>query len=200
MASSDNGFDYTVIVSGLPRSGTSMMMQMLHAGGMEVLSDGQRAADEDNPKGYFEFEAVKKTREDPSWLAGSEGKAVKMVYKLLYDLPLTGRKYKVIFMRRETAEVIRSQNIMLQRHGKDAGGLDPAKLEEIFRAQIAQVIEWLDGQPAFEYLVMDYNLMLQDPEPHLARLNHFLGMQLETCAMRQVVDPKLYRNRQKSGS
>src|SRR5574337_153211 len=102
--------DVITIVSGLPRSGTSMMMQMLHRGGIPAVTDEIRSADEDNPKGYYEFEPVKKTKEDASWLARAGGKVVKMVYRLLYDLP-GDYAYHVVFMRRNLREVIASQNV-----------------------------------------------------------------------------------------
>src|SRR5690349_24095288 len=108
--------EYLRIVSGLPRSGTSMMMRMLELGGLPVLTDKQRVADDDNPNGYYEFEAVKQTAEDDSWLEGSEGSAVKMVYRLLYHLP-EGRSYRVLFRRRNLDEVLASQQVMLYRHG-----------------------------------------------------------------------------------
>ena len=95
---------FLTIVSGLPRSGTSMMMRMLDQGGLPAIIDGVRTADDDNPAGYYEFEAVKQTKEDPSWLENSEGKVVKMVYRLLYDLP-TDRTYRVVFMRRKMEEL-----------------------------------------------------------------------------------------------
>ena len=99
--------DVITIVSGLPRSGTSLMMQMLEAGGMPVLTDGIRDADEDNPRGYYELEAVKRTKDDPAWLHGAPGKVVKMIYLLLYDLPTT-YNYRIIFMRRPLSEVVAS--------------------------------------------------------------------------------------------
>jgi len=106
-----------IVVSGLPRSGTSMMMQMLDAGGVEVLTDNLRLPDEDNPKGYYEYEAVKATAEDPSWLDDAGGRAVKMVYRLLYDLP-ADRRYRVVFMKRDLEEVIKSQEVMLGSSGQ----------------------------------------------------------------------------------
>ena len=108
---------FITIVSGLPRSGTSMMMQVIEAGGIPALTDNPRARDEDNPQGYYEFEPVKQTRDDPSWVPGARGKVVKMVYRLLYDLP-GDQDYRVIFMRRNIDEVLTSQKKMLQRSGK----------------------------------------------------------------------------------
>src|SRR5262245_40494991 len=109
--------DEIIIVSGLPRSGTSLMMQLLDAGGVEVVTDGVRAADPDNPRGYYEFEKVKQVKRDASWLPGVRGKAVKMVSQLLLDLPPTER-YRVVFMERDLAETIDSQERMLQRLGR----------------------------------------------------------------------------------
>jgi hypothetical protein len=122
-----NTENFITIVSGLPRSGTSMMMQMLAAGGMPALADNLRQADEDNPRGYYEFERVKEVATDSSWLDEAEGKAVKMVYRLLYDLP-ADRSYRVIFMIRSLDEVIASQQVMLERSGTASDALDDAQL------------------------------------------------------------------------
>ena len=183
-----------VIVSGLPRSGTSMMMQMLAAGGLTPMTDGVRIADDDNPKGYYEFEAVKKTKEDASWLAGAGGKVVKMVYMLLYDLP-PDRQYRVVFMRRHLREVIRSQDVMLQRSGKAQGPLEADQLERVFAAQIDRCQQWLAEQPNFEVMYVDYNSVLSDPPPIVEQLATFAGG-LDTAAMLRVVDPALYRQRE----
>jgi hypothetical protein len=182
------------IVSGLPRSGTSMMMQMIHKGGIPALTDEIRVADEDNPKGYYEFEPVKKTKEDPSWLKDGVGKVVKMVYRLLYDLP-ADYQYRVVYMRRKLEEVIASQNVMLDRSGKEGGGLPDAKLLDVFRAEIDKSNKWLAEQPNFEILYVNYNEMLADAAPQVARINEFLGGALDTQAMLAVVDPSLYRQK-----
>ena len=116
--------DYVIIVSGLPRSGTSMMMKAIHSGGIEPIIDHIRKADEDNPKGYYEFEPVKKTKEDTSWLADAPGSVVKMVYRLLYDLP-GNYDYRVVFMQRDLKEVLASQKKMLDRSGKGRRGAIP---------------------------------------------------------------------------
>ena len=190
-ASNDN---VVTIVSGLPRSGTSMMMQMIHKGGVPALTDEIRVADEDNPKGYYEFEPVKKTKEDPSWLKDGVGKVVKMVYRLLYDLP-ADYQYRVVYMRRKLEEVIASQNVMLERNSKEGGGLDDSKLLEVFRAEIDRSNKWLADQPNFQVLYVNYNEMLADPGPQVARINEFLGGTLDTQAMLAVVDPSLYRQK-----
>ena len=186
--------DAITIVSGLPRSGTSLMMQMVDKGGIPALTDRIRAADEDNPKGYYEFEPVKKTKEDPSWLAEARGKVVKMVYRLLYDLPADYR-YRIVFTRRKLEEVIASQNVMLDRQSKEGGGLSDDKLLDVFRAELERAYQWIDEQPNFEVLYVDYNEMINDPAAQVAKINDFLGGGLDTDAMMNVVDPSLYRQR-----
>ncbi len=171
-----------------------MMMQMIDAGGIPALADEIRVADEDNPKGYYEFEPVKKTKEDSSWLERARGKAVKMVYRLLYDLP-KGYSYRVIFMRRKLEEVIASQNVMLERQDREGGGLSDEKLLKVFRAEIDKSNKWLAEQPNFRVLYINYNEMLEDPAPQVARINEFLGGDLDTRAMMRIVDPTLYRQR-----
>ena len=189
---------FLTIVSGLPRSGTSMMMRMLEAGGLPAITDAVRAADVDNPRGYYEFEPAKKTKEDPSWLVGSEGKAVKMVYQLLYDLP-ADRRYRVLFMRREIREVLASQQKMLARLGRDAGGISDEKMAELFRAQLAKFDAWIAGQPQFRVLDVDYNRMVAEPRPLALAVNDFLGGGLDIERMVAVVEPELYRNRTEAG-
>jgi len=186
--------DYVTIVSGLPRSGTSMMMQMIDKGGIPALVDHIRQADEDNPKGYYEFEPVKQTRKDPSWLAQATGKVVKMVHMLLLDLPDT-YTYRVVFMRRNLREVIASQNRMLERRGKPLGDLPEDKLIDMFQAQLDKVDRYLAEHPYFHVLHVNYNEVLQNPEPAVHAVNAFLGGDLDTAAMLSVVDPSLYRNR-----
>ncbi len=148
--------DYLTVVSGLPRSGTSMMMKILEAGGVEPITDNLRKADRDNPKGYYEFEPAKNTRNDASWLVGSAGKSVKMVYRLLYDLPVEGHTYKVIFMRRELDEVLRSQGKMLKRLGRDMGQADQEAMGDLFRRDLEVFAQWAQRQDAFEFLDVKY--------------------------------------------
>jgi hypothetical protein len=106
-----------VVVTGLPRSGTSMLMQMLAAGGMRFLSDGLREADEDNPRGYLEFEPVKNLLKDSKWLFEGAGKAVKIVAPLLAALP-PGLACRVILSERDLDEVLDSQERMLVRRNQ----------------------------------------------------------------------------------
>ena len=185
--------DTVTIVSGLPRSGTSMMMRMLSAGGIEVVVDDVRKADADNPVGYFEFEQVKKTREDASWLAGAGGKAVKMVSKLLYDLPARYR-YKVIFMRRNMEEVLKSQRKMLERRGVQDASNDE-DMARFFRKHLADVEEWLRAQPHMDVLYVDYGEAVAEPAKSARAVNAFLGGRLDAGRMAAAVDGSLYRNR-----
>lgn len=185
--------EYLTIVSGLPRSGTSMMMRMLELGGMPVLTDKQRVADDDNPNGYYEFEAVKQTAEDSSWLQGSEGSAVKMVYRLLYDLP-ADRSYRVLFMRRNLDEVLASQQVMLNRHGV-ADEVSHAQMMKLFRAEIDSFYKWAKEKSHIDLIDVDYNLVLANPRQELAKVSDFLGGSLNVDDMIEGVDASLYRNR-----
>ena len=185
--------DYVTIVSGLPRSGTSMMMQMLDVGGLPALTDHVRKPDEDNPKGYYEFEPVKRTKQDPSWVPTAVGKVVKMVYRLLYDLP-SDYSYRVLFMRRKLEEVIKSQEVMLQRSGKSGGNLSDEEFMRLFAAEIDKCLRWMNEQPNFRYIQVDYNEMVADPRKQVARVVEFLG-DLDAEKMVGVVDPSLYRQR-----
>lgn len=186
--------DFVTIVSGLPRTGTSMMMRMIEAGGIPALVDNIRQADEDNPKGYYEFEPVKKTKEDPSWVAQAVGKVVKMVHVLLLDLP-AGYQYRVVFMRRRLEEVVKSQHVMLSRQGKEGGRLTPDQLMKMFTIQLAKVETFVKAQSHFRMVQINYNEILSDPAPSVQRINELLGGDLDTAAMRKVVDPSLYRQR-----
>jgi len=186
--------DFITIVSGLPRSGTSMMMQMLDKGGLPALTDEIRKADDDNPQGYYEFEPVKKTKVDASWLERAAGKVVKMVHVLLLDLP-ANHSYRVVFMRRNLDEVVASQNVMLQRGGRPTGGLSDERVKSVFEAQLAKVEKYLDEQASFAVLNVNYNDLLAEPKRQVEAVNAFLGGQLETDAMLAVVDPSLYRQR-----
>jgi len=185
---------FITIVSGLPRSGTSMMMQMLAAGGILPLADNIRQADEDNPRGYYEFERVKQVEKDTSWLDDAEGKVVKMVYRLLYDLP-ADRQYRVVFMTRNLDEVIASQQVMLERHGKATDDLDGPRLADVYRRQLEQIMAWLDSQFNFSVLTVDYRDVLADSKGIVQQLNKFLGDRLDTDAMLRVPDGALHRQR-----
>lgn len=186
--------EYITIVSGLPRSGTSMMMAMLEATGFEILADGIRTADEDNPKGYYEFERIKQIKTDKAWLPDAKGKVVKGISQLLLDLPPDYR-YKVVFMRRDLNEVLASQKKMLIRRGTLKEGVTDAEMRALFLKHLDHVTDWLRQQKNFDVLYVNYNRLLTDPDPDIARLNEFFGGTLDTRAMRAVIDANLYRNR-----
>lgn len=129
------------VVSGLPRSGTSMMMKMLQAGGMELLVDDIRTADEDNPKGYFEYEKVKRLHKDSSWIGDARGKTLKVISLQLFQLP-SRYQYRVVFMQRTLEEIIQSQNAMLKRLGRKAAAEDQ-ETRILFAKHLAKVTSWL---------------------------------------------------------
>jgi hypothetical protein len=185
---------HIIIVSGLPRSGTSMMMRMLEAGGVPVLTDGVRKADSDNALGYYEFEPVKTLKRDSSWLPDAYGRAVKMVYLLLYDLPATSR-YKVIFMHRNLRETLASQQVMLARNGNGTGDQEPDRLIGLFQGQLRDVETWLSTQDNFDVLYVDYNGTLQQTAQTCGWISAFLGVDLDEPRMKSVVDQALYRQR-----
>ena len=184
-----------IIVSGLPRSGTSMMMQMLEAGGLQILSDGERQADDDNPKGYYELEAVKKTKHDASWLEEAPGKAVKMISQLLLDLP-AGREVRVIFMRRDLKEILASQAKMLARRGGgDSVDIDDEQMEMLFSKHLTQVIDWLKSQAKMKVIEVWHGDAVSQPAQVADEMADFLELDLDRSRMAAVVDGGLHRNR-----
>ncbi|HLG14226.1 MAG TPA: sulfotransferase [Blastocatellia bacterium] len=182
------------IVSGLPRSGTSMMMKMLAAGGMEVLTDNLRTADEDNPKGYFEFEKVKELERDASWLADARGKVVKIISALLKHLPAE-YDYKVIFIRRKMEEILASQRQMMIRRGESSEGPSDERMAEVFAKHLAQVEAWLAAQSNIDVTYVSYQEALANPAGCADQVNNFLGNSLDRQRMIGVVDEALYRQR-----
>lgn len=183
-----------IVVSGLPRSGTSMMMRMLEAGGIPILTDGVREADEDNPRGYYEFERVKALEHDKTWLKEAVGKAVKVVSTLLEHLP-QDYAYKIVFMERHLEEVLASQKRMLAREGKPTDAVDDERMRAIFEKHLSQSKRWLRQQPQADVLYVSYNEAIENPARKAADVNDFLGGHLDEKAMRQIVDPTLYRQR-----
>ncbi len=184
-----------IIVSGLPRSGTSMMMKMLEAGGMPVLADFLRTADNDNPEGYYELERVKALdKGDKAWVEEAQGKAVKVISALLEHLP-SEYHYNVIFMHRQIEEILASQRKMLQRRGEAADTVADKEMALLFAKHVENVSTWLHEQPNFSVIDIDYNQMLVDPRPPIHAINHFLNIGLDEAQMAAVVNPTLYRNR-----
>jgi hypothetical protein len=182
------------IVSGLPRSGTSLMMQMLVAGGMPPLADGERQADADNPRGYLEWERIKQLPNDPGCIAEGEGKVVKVISRLLLSLPAS-HEYRVIFMQRPLPEVLASQDQMLRRRGTYKEGANPAVIAAAFEKHLREVYSWLDGKPYVKTLCLPYHEVLSAPKAVSLRLAEFLAVPLHVEAMTQQVDSSLYRNR-----
>ena len=184
-----------VVVSGLPRSGTSMMMQMLSAGGLETLTDDLRPADESNPQGYYELQRVRtlEESEDLSWLKGARGKAVKIIAFLLRYLP-EDFNYKVIFMHRDLDEVLASQAKMLARRGEPSD-TDDASLRELFQAHLARTKRLVSSRTCFEVLNISYPEVLENASEHAERVNRFTGGRLNIERMAAVVNPDLYRSR-----
>lgn len=187
-------FKMITIVSGLPRSGTSLMMQMLAAGGLPVLSDGDRKADTDNPRGYLEWERIKQLPKDPECIAEAEGKVVKVISQLLLSLP-AGREYRVIFMQRPLPEVLKSQDEMLSRRGNYRAGTDNGAIEKAFRHHLVEVNGWFAGRSDVGVLRIHYHDVLSDPKAAAEAISDFLKVPLNTTAMTQQVDTNLYRNR-----
>ena len=183
-----------VVVSGLPRSGTSMAMKMLEAGGLGLVTDGLRTADEDNPKGYYEDERVKDLYQpgDKTWLRESRGRVIKIISFLLKSLP-DENNYKVLFMHRSLREIVASQNKMLARRGEKNDTSDDravALLEE----QVRDARFFL-RRPHFEVLELNYRETLDSPRPLAVKMAGFVGEALDVEKMTQVVDVQLYRNR-----
>ena len=186
---------FVTVVSGLPRSGTSMMMKALEAGGLAIVTDAQRVADEDNPKGYYEMERVKQMdKGDTAWVADAQGKVVKVISALLEHLP-AGYQYRVVFMQRALPEVLASQKKMLERRGEPTDRVSDEEMTRLFTKHLQKVELWLRAQPNFQVLTVDYNRMLADPMPYVRQINQFLGETLDEQRMAEVVDPSLYRNR-----
>ncbi|MFV1978035.1 MAG: sulfotransferase domain-containing protein [Myxococcota bacterium] len=185
-----------VVVSGLPRSGTSMLMKMLDAGGMEIMTDSERAADIDNPKGYFEYERVKNLEKesDKSYVHEGRGKVLKVISFLIKDLP-DDNDYRVIFMRRSLDEVLASQNKMIQRLGTTDSTAAEEAMKEAYRNDIVRTRLLCKNRPNFELIEVNYKNTIEDPTATARSVNAFVGGHLNETAMREAVDGSLYRNR-----
>jgi hypothetical protein len=188
--------DPVYVVSGLPRSGTSMMMRMLEAGGIAPFTDGERTADIDNPEGYYEFERVKDLEKDPdrSWVRGARGRALKVISFLLRHLPDDNR-YRVVYMRRHLDEVLKSQDKMLDRLGNPAPDGSLEAMKEAYRNDIVAARLHARKQPNIEMIEVDYRATVENPEATARTVNQFLGGHLDERAMAAAVKAELYRNR-----
>jgi hypothetical protein len=183
------------VVSGLPRSGTSLMMQLLVAAGREALTDGKRSADADNPLGYYEFEQVLDLAKDVSWIPQARGKVVKIVAQLLPYLPRT-EHYQMVFMERNLGEVIASQRAMLERQGRRGAELDEQKLAETYLAQLTQLRKQIAARSELRQLTVNYNDLLADANRVVPRVAEFLGVPFDVAKAVAAVRPDLRRQKQ----
>jgi hypothetical protein len=182
------------VVSGLPRSGTSLMMQMLAAGGLQVLTDGERQADADNPRGYYEWERIKLLPQQPNCIQEAEGKVVKIISQLLFALP-SGHDYRIIFMQRPLAEVVASQSEMIRRRGTTGAALAPAALIAGLQAHLNQVNGWLRDKTNLSVYRVEHHQVLHDPLQVSESIQKFLECPLDVLAMSRQIDESLYRQR-----
>lgn len=184
-----------IVVSGLPRSGTSMAMAMLTAGGLQCLDDGVRKADENNPKGYFEYERVKtlETTEDNGWIREARGKVVKIVSPLLKNLP-TDETYNVLFMLRDLDEVLASQKKMMERRG-ERDEVSDDQLKRIYRDHLTKVDTLLKSRPGTTVKYIQHREVIARPRDMTGEIEDFLNLDLDRDRMASAVDQKLYRNR-----
>lgn len=168
---------------------------MLEEGGIPLLTDRIRRADEDNPEGYYEFERVKKLPEgDFSWLSSAQGKAVKIIAALLPYLP-DGYRYQMLFIQREIAETIASQKKMLLHRGEDPDAIGEIELARLYKKHLSKISLWFEKHPQYPLLSVNYNEIMSNPTPSLERIVEFLPFDLNLEKMRAVINPKLYRQR-----
>lgn len=191
--------DKTVyVVSGLPRSGTSMMMRMLEAGGLQIVTDNIRAADDDNLMGYYELEKVKQLKDgDTAWVEQAVGKVIKVISSLLEYLPGDYR-YKLVFMERNLLEILASQRKMLERRGKPNNPEDDATFSNLYTKHLVKVKTWLPGQPNFDVMYIHYNELLTNPKVFSEEIARFIELPLDVQAMAGVPEGKFYRQRSSS--
>ncbi len=188
--------DYVTVVSGAPRSGTSLMMRMLEAGGIPTLTDGQRPPDAHNPLGYFEYGPVKHLAlgDAASWMEDARGQAVKIIYRLLTYLP-PRMSYRIVFMDRDLEEVFASQRDMLRAQGDAAASQEAARLIPAMAAELRAVKDWLTHQPNMSVMAVPYAELVRDPVTWSREVSRFLGAGLDEAAMAAAVDAALYRHR-----
>ena len=186
--------DFVTVVSGLPRSGTSMLMRMLEAGGIPPLTDGARAADEDNPLGYYELERVKLLPAEVDWLDAAAGRAVKVISALVAKLP-EGRRYRVVFLERDLAEVLASQRRMLERRGERTDRVPDHEMAAMFRRHVASVLDGVRARADMRLLVLAHADVIADPAAAAERIDDFLAGGLDRRAMGAAVDASLWRQR-----
>ena len=187
-----------IVVTGLPRTGTSLMMQMLAVGGLDLLTDAERAPDDNNPRGYYEYEPVKSTRQDIAWVSDAPGKVVKVVIPILFDLPAAGFSYQVIFMQRSLDEILQSQTSMLARLGKKGAALSSDQLKKVYETQLSKADDWLSNDVVIDHVKVSYTELINLPNCSIQQVQKLLSTldrTLDMDAMASVIDPTLYRER-----
>src|SRR5215469_14063376 len=180
------------IVSGLPRSGTSLMMQMLYTGGMTILTDEIRPPDENNPRGYLEWEPVMRLRREPQRISEGEGTLVKVVSPLLTSLP-SGHAYRVIFMLRPICEILRSQAEMIRRRSATTSPHNAPRLTQAYQRHLVEVFAWMEHQNNLQVIRVDYAELIQNSAVQAERIRRFVDLNLDVDRMIRAVDPSLHR-------
>lgn len=189
-----NNDDSIIVVSGLPRSGTSMMMQILNALNVQLYTDNHRPADKSNPRGYYEHQDVKKLENDSTWLKYVKGKAVKIISPLLIHLP-KNFQYKIIFMLRDINEIIHSQNKMLNNSAKNEEPTNPQILKTIFDKNILQIKKWQKENPNAKILYLNYVDFLNKAEDEVKKIQPFLNLEITPVNLSHIISRDLYRSR-----
>lgn len=182
-----------IVVTGLPRSGTSLVMQILQSMGIDLFTDNKRSPDQSNPRGYFEHELVKTIEYDTSWIKKVEGKAIKIVSPLLVYLP-NNYNYKIIFMDRVLDEIVQSQEKMLLVNGVPNPQIEPEVIKQIFIKDLKQAWSWIRELSHSESLEISHSKLLKKPESELEKVNGFLNIKVDLENTLKVIDKKLYRS------
>ena len=186
------------VVSGLPRSGTSMMMQMLEAGGLQIVTDNIRTADDDNLQGYYEFEKIKQLKDGNSaWVEQACGKVIKVISALLEHLPAP-YQYKIVFMERDLLEVLASQRKMLERRGKPVNEEADVKFLDLYQKHLVKVKNWLSDQGNLDVIYINYNDLLDNPKKYAMEVARFMEVPLDVQSMVAIPEERFYRQRNPS--
>jgi len=186
------------VVSGLPRSGTSMMMQMLEAGGLQIVTDNIRTADDDNLQGYYEFEKIKQLKDgDSAWVEQACGKVFKVISALLVHLP-DHYQYKIVFMERDLLEVLASQRKMLERRGKPVNEEADVKFLDLYQKHLVKVKNWLSDQGNLDVIYINYNDLLDNPKKYAMEVARFMEVPLDVQSMAGIPEERFYRQRNPS--
>ena len=184
-----------IVVSGLPRSSTAMMMKMLKEGGIQILSDDVKKPDDNNPQGYFEYDLVSKLPEGKTdWLEEAEGKVVKVISYFLHHLP-PKHEYRVLFMERNFSEILKSQKKTIIEEKQKIHKKEDKMMEDYYKTHIKQTKEWLSLQPNFSVIYLSYNELVKNPNQDLSKLSNFLEHELNLDKMSKAIDQNLYRQR-----